>query len=181
MDMRTSSPHKKARILALDLAKTTGFAVIDYVDDDFPWEAKPDIPALVLASGAITFEGEGTAERMAQLKGIIEELHRDLRFDIVVAEAPNIMPGQSMEGRRMAFGLSVTAELWCLENGQQLKLVSTSSLKSTAAKILGEKTLPKSKGQAMRAASEYANKAVVNNDEADAIVVGLWAVGEVSI
>lgn len=153
------------RILGLDLGVRTGFAVIEVVDGE----------PVHKASGVWELEGVGTAERMIRLEGLLREYHAMQPFDFLAAEAPNIMPGQSMESRRMAFGLSAQVELLSVEWHLQLKLVSTQSLKSAAARLLGEKLERKGKTQSLRAVTKLLGSPPADDNEADAVLVALWA------
>lgn len=157
------------RILALDLGRSTGWAITNGA-------------GRLTASGVWNLEGEGTAQPVMHLRENINYLVDPSEpFDLIAAEAPNIMPSQSMESRRMAFGLSVMAEILSVEWGVQLKLVSTQSLKATAAGILGEKVERKGKAQRIRAARSVLGRKPATDDEADAVLCGLWASRQVVV
>lgn len=159
-------------ILALDPGKKLGWAVVHRR----AWEDGEE-ESVVVASGTEFLEGVGTAERVDKMDAFIRDAAERHPFDLMAMEAPNIMAG-SMEHRRLSFGLSTHAELMAFRWHMQFKLVSTMSLKKQAAIVLGEKLERKGKDQAIRAASRF--RRVRDDNEADAVVIGLWAAERVA-
>lgn len=161
----------QATILALDLGRKTGWAVMELDEGD----------VMLRASGIWQLDGEGTALPALHLKEHVKSTIRLFEPDLLAAEAPNIMPTQSMESRRMAFGLSVQVEIESIKSDLQLKLVSTQAIKGMAARFLDEKLERKGKAQCLRAAERMLGRKPHSDDEADAVMCALWAADQLMV
>lgn len=156
---------KPVRLLALDLATKTGWAVTELGT------------GRVIKSGVKNLIPKSPLPlKFAQLATLIKAIVEQHHIQAVITEAPNPFMVRSMENARLALGLNTHAEFTThtLEL-DFLQPLSTSTLKKHAATLVGDAKATKGKQQAMRAATSLLGRAPVDDNEADAVVLGNWA------
>lgn len=162
----TASPQiASQRLVALDLATKTGYAVIELGT------------GRILDSGVHNLIPKSPIpmkfQLLAQLMGELSKQHDPAA---VIVEAPNPFGARSMENTRIALGLSTHAEYLANALGLDfLQPLSTSTLKKHAATLIGEPKATKGKAQAIQAATSLLGRKPVDDNEADAVVLAHWA------
>lgn len=150
------------RVLALDLATTTGYCYA-VLDDEM----------------TLVSHGSRKLKRPSQASGMVVaglyDLLGDFAPEVVVAEAQG--RSRSHAAARMAHGLSMAAEHWCHQRGiRWLKPVPSSTIKRTAALFAGrDRASLKGKVDALDAATKILGREIDDSDEADAIALMLHA------
>lgn len=157
-------------LLALDLASSTGYAL--YKGND------------VIDSGIIML-GESNLAMGDRLSRLITGLNGiAMRHEVpseelsVVCERMHLSPRTGQMVIRFLAGLSMFAEYWTHQRkATWLEPVAATTIKKHAANLIGdEKMDKKGKRQTMEAARRLLQRAVNSDDEADAVVLGSYAI-----
>jgi len=153
------------RLLALDLASETGWAVITHNQE-------------LIASGRWALRNTETPLPTAldALDQRMSELHEAHDIQVIAVEAISPTMAKHTATARILFGLSIQAERWAFEhNVSFLQPVSPARIKKHAANLLGHARAVKGKEQAIAAAEGLLGRPAQSSDEADAVVLAHWA------
>lgn len=153
------------RLLALDLASETGWAVITQDQE-------------LIASGRWALRNTETPLPTAldALDQRMSELHEAHDIQVIAVEAISPTMAKHTATARILFGLSIQAERWAAEhNVSFLQPVSPARIKKHAANLLNHPRAVKGKEQTLAAATLLTNRTITSSDEADAIVLAHWA------
>lgn len=161
-----SRPPTTFRVLALDLASKTGYCIMDNSHT-------------IITSGEarIKVASDSLPAALQTLEEHLDDLHASFPFDAVCAEAISPQMARHTQTARVLFGLNVTAERWCAENGKDfLRPLPAPTLKKHAANLLGHAKSVRGKEQVLEASAVLLGREPKSSDEADAVIIAAWAI-----
>lgn len=148
------------KILALDISGTTGWAT-GSVDtgriDSGTWSVKPG-------------RGDSPGMRYVRLRARLRDVHAEQSLGLVAYEQAHHRGGAATE---YAIGCVATVQAWCADNQVEHAAVHTATLKKFAT---GNGRA--SKTEMVEAARQRFRVPIEDDNEADALLVLDWALGE---
>lgn len=153
------------KVLGLDQATTTGYAVSDDTGN-------------ILLSGYFKSEGKTHGSKFASFSRWLERLIDEQRIDYIAYEIPHL---RGFSASEVCVGIVSQIHRIAAEHGLELYSVPTGTLKLFATGYGGvDKTLKNKKQPMIDAACAVTGKVIKDDNEADAIHIARWAVQEIT-